>query len=272
MDAIHQSVTFNYSRWTQETDWSEEGEEWSEFWGSSEAQWYGCLLPRVVSHLPAKSILEIAPGYGRWTKFLVGMAEKLTIVDLASNCIEHCKAKFSNFSHVDYFVNDGKSLSMVPDNSVDFVFSFDSLVHADLSVMESYIGELPRILTKNGVAFIHHSNAKIFASYYSTLESLPRGRGLLNRLKLSDERHLRNLSVSGDDVLDICQRNNLTCGIQERINWGGRRLIDCISTISRKSTLQSAMPVVIQNTEFMTEARHIKAAWSRYQPLRRTAS
>ena len=32
---------------------------------------------------------------------------------------------------ISYFVNDGRSLAMVPERSVDFAFSFDSLVHVD---------------------------------------------------------------------------------------------------------------------------------------------
>jgi cyclopropane fatty-acyl-phospholipid synthase-like methyltransferase len=151
-----------------------------------------------------QSILEIAPGYGRWTRFLVGLCDRLTLIDLAENCILHCRERFKNCHHIEYVVNDGKSLSMVPDRSVDLLFSFDSVVHADLTVIDSYIRELPRILTDDGVAFLHHSNAKEFKGHFHLFESLPRGQGFFHRLGVSDQRHLRNVSVSGDDLLHLC--------------------------------------------------------------------
>jgi hypothetical protein len=47
---------------------------------------------------------------------------------------------------------------MVPENSLDFAFSCDSLVHAEIDVIDAYIDELSRKLTLSGIAFIHHSN------------------------------------------------------------------------------------------------------------------
>src|SRR5688572_13503095 len=141
---LHQDINFNKRRWEQQTDWALEGEEWSEYWGSSTAQWHGCLLPRLAPFVPAGSILEIAPGYGRWTRFLSSLAGELTIVDLAENCIEHCRKRFADQRHIRFVVNDGKSLAAIPGRSIDLVFSFDSLVHADLMVLESYISQLDR--------------------------------------------------------------------------------------------------------------------------------
>lgn len=48
-------------------DWKDSGEEWSAPWGNSAAQWFGTILPRTSQCLPAGTILEIAPGFGRWT-------------------------------------------------------------------------------------------------------------------------------------------------------------------------------------------------------------
>ena len=53
---------------------------------------------------------------------------------------------------------DGSSLRGVGDESVDLVFSFDSLVHADAMTMDAYVGECARVLRNDGVAFLDHSN------------------------------------------------------------------------------------------------------------------
>jgi hypothetical protein len=55
-------------------------------------------------------------------------------------------------------VNDGRSLDMIEDESIDFVFSFDSLVHADSGTVRSYMLQIARKLRFSGTGFIHHSN------------------------------------------------------------------------------------------------------------------
>ena len=49
-----------------------------------------------------------------------------------------------------YFVNDGKSIPKVRDNSQDLVFSFDSFVHMHSNVTEEYVKEIFRVLCRRG--------------------------------------------------------------------------------------------------------------------------
>lgn len=72
-------VDENAAFWA-EYDWANAGEEWSDGWGGSQAQWHGVILPRIARFLPAGSMLEIAPGHGRWTRYLREHCESLTIV------------------------------------------------------------------------------------------------------------------------------------------------------------------------------------------------
>ena len=114
-------------------DWKDAGEEWSAPWGTSAVQWEHAILPRVRDYLPTGTILEIAPGFGRWTHYLKECCRELWIVDRIEECIEACRERFAADSHVRCYVNDGRSLSIIPGASVDFVFSFDSLVHTKIS-------------------------------------------------------------------------------------------------------------------------------------------
>lgn len=125
--------------------WKHAGEEWSEEWGSARMQWFGSILPRISSFVPADTILEIAPGHGRWTAFLKDLCRRLTVVDLSAPCIDQCRQRFAHDANIGYFVNDGMSLEMVEDGSIDFIFSFDSLVHAEESVLRAYTAQLSLI-------------------------------------------------------------------------------------------------------------------------------
>src|SRR5204863_3357554 len=95
-------------------DWKDAGEEWSEPWGTSEAQWFGAILPRVRDCLPAGTILEIAPGFGRWTHYLKDYCQELWIVDCATDCIDACRRRFAADSHGKCYVNTAVSLPLIP--------------------------------------------------------------------------------------------------------------------------------------------------------------
>lgn len=152
------TVERNKEIWNKNYAWTQQGEEWSSAWGGSEAQWFFAILPRIHAFVPAGAILEIAPGFGRWTNYLKDWCKHLTVVDLSEKCINACKKRFAADSHIIYYVNDGKSLEIVDDQSIDFVFSFDSLVHSEADVIEKYLEQLSRKLKPNGIGFIHHSN------------------------------------------------------------------------------------------------------------------
>ena len=70
------------------------------------------------------------------------------MVDLSEKCIEACRKGFASSSHISSHANDGKSLGMIAEKSIDFVFSFDSLAHAEADVIEAYLVQLA---TKQGV-------------------------------------------------------------------------------------------------------------------------
>jgi ubiquinone/menaquinone biosynthesis C-methylase UbiE len=142
-------------RWNEDYMWEHDGHEWSEVFGGTEKLWNTEIFP-YIKEFRNKRILEIAPGRGRITQFLSVLGSEITVVDLNETCIEHTKYKLGD--HVDkYIVNDGKSLSGVPDESIDLVISWDSFVHMHKNITEEYIKEISRVLSPNGKSFIHHS-------------------------------------------------------------------------------------------------------------------
>jgi len=141
--------------WNNEQMWVMDGHEWSKSFGTTEDLWNKHIFDSI-KEFRGKKILEIAPGFGRITQFLSILAGELIVVDLNPLCIEKTKEKLSH--HVlAYFVNDGKTIPKVKNNSQDLVFSYDSFVHMHANVTEEYIKEIYRVLKPGGSAFIHHS-------------------------------------------------------------------------------------------------------------------
>jgi hypothetical protein len=238
-------------------DWKQAGEEWSEPWGVSEAQWNGTIFPRIRDCLPTGTILEIAPGFGRWTHFLKDYCDDLWAVDKSSECIEACRRRFASALHVRCHLNDGRSLSMIPDSSIDFVFSFDSFVHTNRDVVEAYVRELRTKLKIGGKGFIHHSN---FGEYVdSPRERLPDVLAKpLIKLQILDWAHHRNPSMTAELFRVLCEQNGLHCIAQELVNWRGRRLIDCLSLFVRSDSAKQDPTKIIRNPNFMREAARIR--------------
>src|SRR5215467_3632117 len=236
------TIEQNSNCWNGDYDWLNCGDEWSEAWGGPEPQWFGAIFPRIHAFLPTE-ILEIAPGFGRWTQFLKDSCRHLIIVDLSERCIEACKRRFSRDSHIAYHTNDGKSLSFIPDDSIDFVFSFDSLVHAEADVIEAYLRQLATKLKSSGTGFIHHSN---LASYVDPLtKGLPPG---------FENKHWRSTSMSAKVFEEYSDAVNLQCISQEEINWGGETLNDVFSVFTRKESNWFRPNRLLQNPQFMSEA------------------
>jgi len=255
----------NIQVWNSSYDWANNGEEWSEAWGNSEAQWFGSIYPRIHSFLPCETILEIAPGFGRWTKFLRRYCKRLLIVDLSDRCIDACRQRFHNDSHIEYFVNDGKSLGMIPQHSIDFVFSFDSLVHVESDSIESYVLQLKEKLKPNGGGFIHHSNLGMFEAYFHRVELIPAPiRSQLGRVGLVDDSRWRAMSLTAEKFRKFCDSAQIDCVSQELINWRCSRLIDCFSTFANRSSLEPVTPQVVRNYDFMKEAELIRNLASIY--------
>jgi SAM-dependent methyltransferase len=259
-------VDQNLTNWSREWDWSQQGDEWSSWWGDTPALWHGALLPRIHAFVPAATILEIAPGYGRWTQYLKDLCDRLVIVDLTKGCIDHCRERFAGASNIEYHVNDGRSLDMVEDGSVDFVFSFDSLVHAESDVIGAYLDQLARKLSPDGVGLIHHSNIGDYAAHTKLARRVP-GRAvgpLIRRGALINIIAWRAQSVTADSVARQCDDAGLACAGQEKINWEfGRHLIDTLTVFTRRGSRWDRPRTVLRNPRFTDEARRMKQLYAR---------
>ena len=226
-------------------------------------QWHGTILARIRPFLPVQTILEIAPGFGRWTEFLKDYCDNLIVVDLSEKCINGCQERFADCSHLTYFVNDGKSLEMIPDNTIDFVFSFDSLVHVEDAIISAYISQISKKLRKNGVAFIHHSNLGEYSNYIKIqriISRIPKLVDTLIRLGILDNvrSQWRASSMTVRKMQLYAEENGLQCISQELVTWSTRRvLIDCMSTITKKDSIWFGDNKVFKNAFFMKEAMNL---------------
>jgi SAM-dependent methyltransferase len=229
-------------------DWSKRGDEWSRGWGGPEYHWWGMVYPRVLHFLPAGTVLEIAPGYGRWTQFLLPLCNRLIGVDLAANCVEACRERFAGVPHASFEKNDGLTLDVAGDGEVDFAFSMDSLVHSEGHIVQSYVGELARKLSPDGVAFVHHSNLEQYLD--PETGELP-----------YENVTWRGKSMSARLFEEYCREAGLLCIGQEKVRWVKRQdfYSDCFSMLTRPGSRFTRDNEVIENYDYPAQGAAMAA-------------
>jgi ubiquinone/menaquinone biosynthesis C-methylase UbiE len=260
------TIEENLRVWNNTYAWPSGGDEWSADFGGTEALWFFVLYPRIHRFVPAAKILEIGPGFGRWTQFLKTQCKSMVAVDISEKCIEQCRARFASEPHIEFCVNDGISLSAVPDTSVDFVFSFDSLVHAEQDVIRAYLFQLARKLSRDGIGFVHHSNIGAYPGRLALLDRYLKfpptfrrrflTRDAISKLLSINLQAGRARSMTAALFREHCLQAGLKCISQELINWTeGRALIDALSVFARPNSQWDVRSTHMDNNGFVENAR-----------------
>lgn len=125
-------------------------------------------LMRIRDHFIAPYVssshiaLEIGPGGGRWTQYLLGFGE-LYVVDYYAELLSELKQNFNRPS-MKFIKNSGDDFPGVPDQSIDYLFCFGTFVHLEIDVIGRYLVNIHRILKPGGNVIIQYSDmTKIMA-------------------------------------------------------------------------------------------------------------
>jgi cyclopropane fatty-acyl-phospholipid synthase-like methyltransferase len=117
--------------------------------GVSHAVYLACVKPYIR---PDVTALEIGCGRGAWTRHMLG-AKTVYCIDALSaehNCFyEHV----GRHEHVHYFKVSDFSLDVIPEHSLDYVFSYDTLCHVSLDGISEYAKNLYPRMRSGAVAF-----------------------------------------------------------------------------------------------------------------------
>lgn len=117
------------------------------------------VLPYVN---PQHRAVEIGPGGGRWTRYLLGFKE-LYLVDYHAELQEELKENFKQ-PNMRFILNSGVDFPGIPERSIDFLFSFGTFVHLDVSLIGQYLQNMRPILTPTATVVLHYADkTKIMA-------------------------------------------------------------------------------------------------------------
>jgi ubiquinone/menaquinone biosynthesis C-methylase UbiE len=111
------------------------------------------LLPFLS---PPGTVLEIGAGGGRWTREMAGRAVRLILVDGVPEFEAAIRQHLPDLDATFLVAPEGR-LPDIPDESVDFVFSFDTFVHFHRPLFDTYVETAGRVLRPGGHFVLHHA-------------------------------------------------------------------------------------------------------------------
>jgi SAM-dependent methyltransferase len=107
--------------------------------------------------------LEIGPGGGRWTRYLLDFS-KVYAIDYHLELLRELQRNFRRQKNLEFVKNNGADFPGVPDKSIDFLFSFGALVHIELDIIQQYLYNIKRIVKPGANIVLQYSDkTKIMA-------------------------------------------------------------------------------------------------------------
>ena len=156
------SYDWNRQRWTSSLQQYVQNQpgEYGDQWGTPDSRpdlqvvldtW---LQPFVGT---GQTILEIGSGGGRWTQFLLHSAA-LHCVDINRVMLDYIAKRFHTPAHLHPYQTSGSDLPDLAPGSVDFVFSFGTMVHIEPSDIGGYLDNLRPLLHAGSNVVLQYSD------------------------------------------------------------------------------------------------------------------
>jgi SAM-dependent methyltransferase len=106
-------------------------------------------------------VLELGCGGGKFSQRLAPLCRSLVCADISKAMIDHTRATLAergSDANVTYRVLNGVDFEGIPSASVDFIFSYDVLLHVQIQNVFSYLVDARRVLRDGGVFMLHQIN------------------------------------------------------------------------------------------------------------------
>lgn len=169
---------------------------------------------RMFRRLDLDNVIELAVGRGRHIRKYEQEANHIVLVDILQENIDFCRERFRNIKKIDYYCNNGYSLSQLQDDEYTALFTYDAMVHFEMMDIFTYLKDIHRVLKRGGMALFHHSNN--VSDYKNTFVNTVGGRNYMSK----------------DIFAYLSYRAGFDVVEQQLIDWGEKDL-DCLSLVRK---------------------------------------
>ena len=111
----------------------------------------------ITPYINSNSVaLEIGPGGGRWTKYLLEF-KKLYVIDPYQEILDELKKNYNKKNMV-FIKNNGTDFPRIPKKSIDFLFTYACFVHLEVKTIDKYLKNILKIINNNSKICIQYSD------------------------------------------------------------------------------------------------------------------
>lgn len=103
--------------------------------------------------------MEIGSGGGRWTQFILD-CKHLFCVDLSTEMFDYLRTRFPEYNNISFCLTNGTDLPGVPLNEIDYIFSFGTIVHLDLNIIDNYLYSIHKTMKEGGIIVLQFSDKR----------------------------------------------------------------------------------------------------------------
>ena len=207
---LKKSVKIIRASW-KNSPYYRDAEKWTHvFWDQN------TVFKRLFDKLDLSCVVELAAGHGRHSEIVAQIAEKIIVMDVFLENIEVCRKRLRKFSNVTFRHCRGYAYDGVEASSVSSIFCYDAMVHFSPDIVEAYLKDSHRILTRGGRALFHHSNYKSTHKQHYGLNP-----------------HARN-HMTKDLFSSLCVQAKLNVLESVVLNWGEIEALDCITLVEKR--------------------------------------
>jgi ubiquinone/menaquinone biosynthesis C-methylase UbiE len=179
------------------------------FWDES------TVFRKMFECLDLTAVIELACGHGRHAEKCIDRCGSMMLMDIFQNNLDISMDRLKGSSNVFCCQSDGYTFRPVEDGSITSIFCYDAMVHFTPDIVESYLEDAFRVLSKGGQALFHHSN------YPAPLD---RHYGL--------NPHARN-HMTQVLFIELAQRHGLEVVESQVIHWREAVDLDCVSLVRK---------------------------------------
>ncbi len=104
---------------------------------------------------PESVVLDIGCGVGRVEKFLAPFCKTINAVDISDRMIDIARKRLAKSSNVRFTRCNATDIGVFENETFDLCFSFHCLQHMPKESVWLALGEIHRVLKKNGTAYLH---------------------------------------------------------------------------------------------------------------------
>ncbi len=142
--------------WAVLTEPSKKGGRWDAptFFASGEREIEEAIArARALGLHPSDGLaLDYGCGVGRLSRALAARFRSVIGVDFSESMLSEAARANAGVPNLRFERNDGRSLAMVPDGTVDFVYSVIALQHSPPEAQRAVLREFARVLAPGGIA------------------------------------------------------------------------------------------------------------------------